>query len=178
MGRAIGIQTIDDFLPADLIDSIHKHVSNNAAEYLWRPNTNVWDPRLTSGSPAIMLMSLDALKDELFNVCKMQLGAETISGLSAPYPVFYDAPRGSYVNWHTDKTPIGISIYLNEFWERDWGGLFLYDEGSGIRGIKPEFNKAVIASSNIPHCVSPVSLISGFHRYSVQIFLTEKELVN
>jgi len=107
----------------------------------------------------------------------MQLGDSFVNGLSAPYPGFYDAPRGSYVNWHTDKTPVGISIYLNDFWDRDWGGLFLYDDGSGIKGIKPEFNMAVVASSGIPHCVSPVSLISGEHRYSIQIFLVEEELV-
>lgn len=177
MGRTLGVRVIDNFLPISMIEEIHEYVSSNVTEYVWRPNTVIWDPGLTSGSPAIMLMALDFIKDEILNVCKMHLGEEFMSGLTAPYPVFYDSPRGSYVNWHTDKTPVGISIYLNEFWDRDWGGLFLYDDGSGIKGIKPEFNRAVVATANIPHCVSPVSLISAQHRYSVQLFLVEQDLV-
>lgn len=175
INRQDSVTVIDNFLPISFIDKIHQYVTSRYEEYAWRPNSHIWDPGLTIGSPSILLMDISEFKNELTDICSANLGLDATNGLTVPYPVFYDAPRGSFVNWHTDTTPLGISIYLNEEWRREWGGLFLYEDKDEIKGIVPRFNTAVVARPNISHCVTPVNLLAESHRYSVQLFMVEKE---
>lgn len=47
--------------------------------------------------------------------------------------------NGSYISWHTDATyETAITVYLNPEWERDWGGLFLYEASNlELRAVPP-----------------------------------------
>jgi hypothetical protein len=85
--------------------------------------------------------------------------------------MFFYWTKGSYIPWHTDQNyEAGITIYLNDVWGRDDGGLFLYREDEQIKGLIPEFNMMVIQTGGIDHCVTPVIRV-GSIRASIQIFL-------
>lgn len=167
------IKVIDDFLPLEIIHEMHTHVVSHHDEYSWRPN-RIWDPGLVIGSPSIMLMNMGMFSTELFSACSSRVDWIDFSELELPYPVFYDAPVNSYVNWHTEEVPLSISIYLTNEWKREWGGLFLYEEDGNINGIVPSFNRAVISGPHVPHCVTTINPTTQSNRYSLQLFFTER----
>lgn len=169
------VVVMDDFLPITLLDKVHEYVTKNFHEFCWRPNVGVWDYGLTLGSSAIMVMGLHELKEELSETCLDILGVDKKLGLSVPHPMFYDAQIGSYVNWHSEEGPLSISIYLNQLWKREWGGLFLYEKDESIHGVIPKFNRAVISGPGVPHAVTTINPVADNHRYSIQLFFIGKE---
>ena len=69
---------------------------------------------------------------------------------------------GSYITWHNDSLyPYNGTIYLNEEWNTDDGGIFLYrdNETNEIKGFDPIYNSMVVNSSSDTdphnlHCVT------------------------
>ena len=80
----------------------------------------------------------------------------------------------SHIPWHIDNHKTGITIFLNNDWDLDHGGLFLYkdrDNNDNIKAILPEKNKIVIVRNGItPHAVSILSNNSKIRR-TLQIFI-------
>lgn len=71
--------------------------------------------------------------------------------------IYYYNP-GCHIPWHDDAHSNGsVTIYLNDEWDIDHGGLFMYNEGDGIRAISPEKNMLVFQLGGIPHSVSVLS---------------------
>jgi hypothetical protein len=96
----------------------------------------------------------------------------------------YIGTRLSYIPWHYDHVfAEGITIYLNDYWPEDWGGLFLYKnniEDNVVHGYVPKFNTAVknnqsIDGKGIWHHVSTVAITSKCPRSTIQIFPKERK---
>lgn len=168
------IRVVDNFLPISFIEEIHEYVIGRHDDYVWRPN-RIWDPGLTVGSPSILLMDVGFMSEKLLDFCSISINDFDLSELHVPYPVFYDAPINSYVNWHTEDVPLSISIYLNDEWKREWGGLFLYEHEGRVSGVIPRFNRAVISGPGIPHAVTTINPIAETNRYSLQLFFIERK---
>ena len=82
--------------------------------------------------------------------------------------------RLAYIAWHgDDKYDSSLTVYLNESWNPDWGGIFLYKENmadTAVSGIIPTFNTAVVNTRNLQHCITPVGLDAGLPRITIQMF--------
>ena len=63
----------------------------------------------------------------------------------------------------------GLTIYLNDDWSYENGGLFLYKENNDIKTIIPQKNKAVLQVGGVPHSTTIVSKYSK-PRKTIQIF--------
>ena len=84
--------------------------------------------------------------------------------------MWYGWIRGSYIPWHSDENQkFGITIYLNDYWDDDWGGYFAYNDGGEIKCIKPEFNKLTCIEPPVQHTVFNTSSIAPI-RETIQIF--------
>lgn len=88
----------------------------------------------------------------------------------------YAWTRMSYIPWHDDGSKsTAVTLYLNEVWEKDWGGLFLYELAQpGIHGYRPKFNCCVRVVGGISHATTPVSLDAAEPRFTLQIFPNQK----
>lgn len=78
----------------------------------------------------------------------------------------------SYIPWHRDShRRSSITLYLNEFWDRDWGGIFIYeDAGSGeVKGHVPQFNTAIKNDMNVAHAVTMITTDPALPRFTLQI---------
>lgn len=76
---------------------------------------------------------------------------------------------GSYIPWHSDHShKFGVTVYLNEYWDKDWGGYFAY-ELDGIHSIKPEFNRATKILTPLEHTVFRTNPDAPI-RETIQIF--------
>jgi Rps23 Pro-64 3,4-dihydroxylase Tpa1-like proline 4-hydroxylase len=80
----------------------------------------------------------------------------------------------SYIPWHNDTTyTSAITIYLNEYWDPDWGGIFLYHtetEQKNIKGYIPKFNTAIKNSRKVYHSTTIISMDAETPRVTVQLF--------
>ena len=82
----------------------------------------------------------------------------------------------SGISLHNDSHVVfGATLYLNEKWVPDDGGIFLYEHSEkDWRAHIPEFNTLVVNDNNTLHMVTPVSPFAKHNRYTIQIF-GEKE---
>lgn len=79
----------------------------------------------------------------------------------------------SYLPWHDDQGyNSAVTIYLNDDWNIDWGGIFLYKEKGSpfVQGYVPKFNTAVKNDSGIWHAVTHISADAEFPRVTIQLF--------
>lgn len=85
---------------------------------------------------------------------------------------------GSQINWHhdqSDTTPrLSSTIYINEAWNWNWGGLFVYDdEVEGQRWIFPHSNLMVWFKPPVWHSTTMVTLAAEYPRLSIQCFFNK-----
>jgi hypothetical protein len=172
----MSIDVVKNILDIDLLHKLHDYVSVQSSEYAWRPNTVNWNNELTFGSSPIMTMDLSMFREELYSSIACRFPEIKEKELTLPYPMFFSMPPLSQIGWHEDYTPFNVSIYLNEFWDKQWGGMFIYEnQENGFSGIVPEFNKAVVAYPETPHHVSMINPLCPTNRFSIQLFFVEPE---
>ena len=84
---------------------------------------------------------------------------------------------GSYIPYHSDaKYSKAVTIYLNENWEFNDGGLFLW-RNTGDKdwtAVVPTFNLGIVNAFGLEHGTTPVT--SDKLRITVQIFLNKKAM--
>ena len=169
------IEVIENILSDELLNKLHEYVISNSHEYIWRNATTAWPSDVSAGSVPVMIMNLDNFRDQLYSeVSKKVLGIKELE-LELPFPMLHAIPPMGFMGWHEDYNPVNVTIYLNEFWDKQWGGLFLYEENEQIKAIKPRFNTGVIVSMNQPHGVSMIPYTCPVNRYSIQLFFTERK---
>jgi hypothetical protein len=80
---------------------------------------------------------------------------------------------GSFIPWHNDgHVQTAVTVYLNDRWEDDWGGLFLYKIASTgeVHGHSPRFNCAMRNDANVMHSTTPVTAKALEPRFTLQLF--------
>jgi len=100
----------------------------------------------------------------------------------------YHVNRAPYnARWHLDGLYaekdeldyIGITIFLNDNWETNDGGLFVYKENANdTQGIfvEPIGNRIIINSKDLDHAVTAITNPNVI-RYSLQMFINHKYLI-
>lgn len=79
--------------------------------------------------------------------------------------------KGSGVNWHNDGSwKYGATYYINHKWHRQWGGEFMFSDGTGSGFLPYVGNSLAIIKSPLMHKVNPV-LSPIMPRISVQMFM-------
>ena len=119
----------EDFCKFLLRDSLENLRSGRE---MWRSNLT-WDPAVVRASSPILLRTYnDLLKN---SILKQLLDSKVIQ--HKEYLVLnYACTKLSYIPWHSDKLyDNAVTVYLNETWDRDWGGIYLFrdEETATIR---------------------------------------------
>ena len=84
--------------------------------------------------------------------------------------------RGSYIPFHSDKgNKFSATIYLNDVWDENDGGIFLYKENNEIKAILPEYNKIIVNNKFLEHSVSMIVPTAEHPRVTMQIFENDKK---
>tara|TARA_R100001510_G_C7532228_1_gene123202 strand:- start:41 stop:538 length:498 start_codon:yes stop_codon:yes gene_type:complete len=157
---------VKDFLPADLILQIKKYI------YRERPQTSnhsSWDQRIIKDSARVEIFRLSdtEFKQQVINCYSNYFD---INKYSTTYLNYYKWLPGSFIPFHNDdSSSLASTIYLNESWDKDYGGLFLYEQDTEIKGYVPKYNSAVINKNNVSHSTSIISPTAP-KRETLQIF--------
>jgi hypothetical protein len=136
---------------------------------------NWWDPKLIKDSFPVLIHGIH--KDsELFKNTRKQIEDKTNLIVCENDILIYYWTRFSYIPWHKDQSYAGgLTVYLNEEWNEDWGGYFLYKkEENDIRAILPKKNLGLLQQGGIQHSTTPVHFDGGM-RITIQVFLDKPE---
>jgi hypothetical protein len=156
-----------------LIDYIKKiKTDKNSNLYT---STAFWDEYLINSSTPVVIYDFSDKDSEIFNLLKKEIELQIpffVTGLKIHF-----WPKLSYITWHNDGLYKGaLTVYLNEKWESDWGGYFMYEEDDEIKAIKPDKNTGVFLTGGTKHCVTTINLNADI-RISLQCFLTKEKKV-
>lgn len=164
------VQIVENVLDIGLIQEI-KNYSFSVKEC--RTNLTSWNPSLISTSGTILLFDL---KGELFDKTKNKLipyfGNDTEDkNWSLIYTL---GSRYSWLPWHDDSNHIkSMTVYLNDSWNMDYAGWFLYEEEEETKAILPSFNKGVVLTPPINHCTVMPNPQAPL-RESLQVFVNKE----
>ena len=90
-------------------------------------------------------------------------------------------PRLSYIPWHDDGSRgerRAVTIYLNEYWDQNWGGCFAFQSNNEINCVQPKYNIGLVVDSGVYHSVFSTTMDAPI-RESVQLFeLRSNEMGN
>ena len=123
----------------------------------------------------------DDIYKEDYPQCIRHFQEELITFLDVPnttYIVskFHEMKNNSSILWHNDSNwKYGITYYLNDMWDNNWGGELLLNDGENIPNgygewISPSPNRIVFVKAPLYHRTTPQS-IKNKKRKSLQTFL-------
>ena len=159
----------NDFLSNDLFDEIQIFAENTIKSpepYLGRTNL-CWQDEIRNQSTPVIIRDIIE-NTPMYNKLKSEIDSKT--GLKVKRLMLYFWTKLSYIPWHDDgHAESALTIYLNDYWDEDWGGYFMYKLNDKINAIKPDRNLGVIQTGSIFHSVSTVNLDADL-RITIQTF--------
>ena len=134
----------------------------------WRSNLS-WQDGVVRSSHLVLIRECPEAERQL--ILAQLIKKEIVSTLDYVVMI-YAWTKYSYIPWHNDgHKESAITIFLNNKWEEDWGGLFLYkNENEQILGITPKFNMAIRNKGHVPHAVTMITPDAETLRLTLQIF--------
>ncbi len=137
-------------------------------DYVFATNLR-WNPLIVKDSFPVFMHALN-IESNLYRECKHQIETKIQLPIKNDSIMIYYWTRLSYIPWHDDENHTGaLTVYLNEEWDEDWGGYFLYKEDETIKAILPKKNFALLQQGGIKHATTPVHLNGGI-RFTIQTF--------
>lgn len=137
-----------------------------------RCNYMSWSQDIIEHSAPIFVHDIEdvELRKELYESTKLVV--PEIERFKSVTFMHYMWTRNSYIPWHYDGSwGFGATIYLNEYWDRNWGGYFAFEDEKGIHCVKPEFNTMVYVEPPVLHTVFTTNNNAAI-RETIQIFGT------
>lgn len=131
------INIVPNFLDESTIHSILKKYEDSKEKASFRINHyGFWGKGLAEGSSgAVYMLPLDEFAEAIQK--KVWKNLPQFQGYY-PYSLFLHIwEPGSQINWHDDIhdtkwEELTTTIYLNKYWNPNWGGLFLYSGTPGL----------------------------------------------
>ena len=130
-----------------------------------------WDARLLKSvkSDVLSYLLTETIDNEIYKLIYSMLVSQFDFKIKAIK--FHYFLQESNIQWHNDSDHgAGATIYLNQKWNREDGGLFLYQKkNEDISIILPEMNKCIFQSGAVEHATTPTFNHSPV-RKSIQVF--------
>jgi len=144
---------------------------SNFMEYpdKWTCSNFMWKPNIKINISGATMMA--TISEGLTNVILEDI-EDIIPPIKKKIIQYYVWTPNSGISIHNDqKYKFGATIYLNDTWDINDGGIFLYQHnGDDWRAHIPSFNTMMINDTGSLHMVTPVSPFAKHNRYTIQIF--------
>ena len=160
----------NNVLTDETIQKLWAETNQTKGEDVWRISTLSWIQDIQRG--ILASAGCKVVSPEIAESIESQ-----VKHLLPPYEKLYQQiyvwPRGSGISAHNDgDKKFGATIYLNNHWELDFGGLFVWQdkESEELKVRMPEFNSMVVNDTEELHLVTPVAFNCYAIRHTVQIW--------
>lgn len=162
------IQFVEGFFSKEELEMIMNDVNSSADKSKWRSNM-FWTKDIVKKSSAVISLVLSEKMHKIIKDKFISINPEY--GKYNFQCQFYLWYPFSYIPQHSDYLyKLACTIYLNEDWNIDHGGLFYYKDSSDkYRMVIPKFNNGVINTNNVWHGVTLLHPDAPY-RTTVQIF--------
>lgn len=174
------INKVYNFLDEQTLQALRQKFENAKGKASFEVNhMGRWGAGLESGSYApVLILPLDEYREYFLEKYK------------EVHPDFGDYKNltcfmhiwlpGSQINFHHDDSTnngnprLSSTIYINEKWNWNWGGLFLYDDPDTGQGwVYPHSNSMVWFRPPIYHATSMITMDAEIPRLSIQLFFNK-----
>ena len=148
------IKIYKNFFDLDCLEYIEEEIERSKTTANLRSSypTNNWHGKIIHESTPIMVYDMSDGTDILLK------RLEEVIDIKIVHFMIYYWPVGSYIPWHNDAhATFTATFYCNRYWDRDWGGLFLYYEEDKILAEVPEWNKLIIQTDKDWHSTTSVT---------------------
>jgi|TARA_B000000609_G_C24118708_1_gene318268 hypothetical protein len=170
------MKIFNNVLTENLLSDIRMDISEAHDEEAWK-SSFAWRYGLTTGffSNCLSRTIEGEMKEKILKEIK-----PLIPECNVYYLQYYIWQQLSGIAVHDDEDKIfGATIYLNERWEPENGGIFLYKDkknsGQEWNALLPERNNMVLNDEHELHMVTAVSPYSTDLRYTIQIWGQDKD---
>lgn len=182
------MKIIKNLLSKELCNYYLHEIKKKEQIPVWQSSTVFWPEGLKNNinGSCIVTNTGEEIKSQITNLI-----APYISDVECDISTWFNVWQyNSGISKHNDHGYVfAMTIYLNEYWDVDWGGNFLYyDEEIDWNGpekkylsdhenwkvVIPEMGTAVLNNSSTLHLVTPLSPQSPQLRYTVQVWGHEK----
>lgn len=162
------VKIADNFFSENDIVEV-KHFCEEVQNHADRHSKDCWHNKLTIGRGNVNIYNInETLDNDIYTIVFDKMVKEF--DLEPKGIMFHFWQPESFITWHDDGGHKGAAtVYLNTYWDIDDGGLFLYNEGNGIKGVEPIFNRCVFQQGGVPHSTTATHWKSPI-RKSLQIF--------
>lgn len=161
-----GIFLIDKFFDEGQYSDIINDM-NYSFDHMPLLDNKTWGETVTEFSKPIKIKVLET-KDTHYQLIK-----NNIYHLIGRHPdgiYYYYWGPGSYIPWHADEIySSAFTIYMNENWNYQDGGLFQYYINGKIETLVPHANLAVMQTGKVPHSTTILSKNAPI-RKSIQVW--------
>jgi hypothetical protein len=164
------IETAENVFTQDTLRKLHDFSRDGKQPS--KTNFFNYKPGVVGMSNAIFGFDLDEdLKNEVFTELIVKGVLPSMPTVSQAYVHLFT--RNSFIPWHDDaKYKYTATVYLNESWNVDLGGLFLYEDEGNLKCVMPKYNNALFFVPPIGHTTT-ITAINAPMRESLQIFVEE-----
>lgn len=159
------IKQYNEVLNEELIKNIMEYFKSMLKRDVWSSSSG-WDQNLSLISTNTLTHGItdNTLKKEIKKSIEEAIKVDFDEEGLEFFPHIYMWSGGSYITWHPDDNYLyNGTVYLNEEWDSNDGGVFLYKDNftNEIKGIEPTYNSMVVNSKtkHDPHNVHCVTCI-------------------
>jgi len=168
---------VPKFLTLDTCLNITRELDDRLLkEGMWKINKNNWADHLTRGFDGAVYLAdfRDHMAQDDKKICwKIQNSGyfDRRINWQKTRLVMQVWDTGSGCNWHADNhVDFACTIYLNDRWQEEWGGLLKYRPKDEDKYVIPDTGTMVINTDQTYHMVTEQK--APFYRYTLQCFGT------
>jgi|GEM_PF-2574646 hypothetical protein len=164
---------IKDFLSHDMYKGIHNAIIKERKKINLHTTKGIWSEDLINNIVPPLRTEVGNYKPfEQLKVLVKHNAFFQLKNIEKISTTIHCMKKDSGINWHDDgkNWKYGATYYLNNRWNENWGGEFMFSSEKDHGWIPPVGNCLVIIKAPFKHKVNPV-LSPILPRISVQMFI-------
>jgi hypothetical protein len=151
------------------LEEIKKELGVYLTHQKWGISSWTWDPSLTNIFDGVCLSSFTS--ETVNKIIENDIKNYLPKNYTEIVTQYYCWTKNSGINWHYDgEHNFGATIYMNEEWKLEYGGMFVWKDENGINMRMPEYNSMVVNDEKEEHMVTSISNKVPFDRLTIQIW--------
>jgi hypothetical protein len=164
------LQIFKNVLRPETLAAVLEERTNFLGQPVWRCSDHFWGEEIKVGVTGVVTSTM----------CSHRIGEMVRNDILHIMPPcttmavqHYMWHKHSAISSHNDWAYAwAATIYLNENWNLDWGGLFMWQDSDNgeIHGHVPEYNSMALNKGKVNHFVTPLSPLAPENRISLQIW--------
>ena len=164
----------EDVLPYKLLQKCIEELRSSLKSKVWGISNLFWDDALKVG--LVGNVSMKHLPDELsLEVHEVVSKYFSKIGNDFMYQYYIWNKMAGISNHDDGRYAEGATLYLNEIWDPNWGGLFVWKDKNEkkeykLNAICPKQNMLIINDEQEMHLVTPVAPTIPHIRVTIQIW--------